>query len=88
MSFLTNLDVCSQKFSGHNVVIFGRNTYLHRDYNLTKNHSSKGVGMEMSLFCVDLMWNAPETLSTTTVTDLFSLIIFFDLFQLFLKAFQ
>jgi hypothetical protein len=53
-----------------------------------KNHSSKGVGMEMSLFCVDLMWNAPETLSTTTVTDLFSLIIFFDLFQLFLKGFQ
>jgi hypothetical protein len=38
-SFLTILDVCSQKSSGHKAVKFGRITYLHWDYNLTKNHS-------------------------------------------------
>jgi hypothetical protein len=35
-SFLPTLDVCSQKSSGHEAVKFGRDTYLHWDYNLTK----------------------------------------------------
>jgi hypothetical protein len=37
--FLTALDVCFQKCSGHKAVKFGRKTYLNWDYNLTKNHS-------------------------------------------------
>jgi hypothetical protein len=45
---LTTLDVCSQKSSGHKAVEFGRNTYLHWDYNLTKNHSiPRGSGCDL-----------------------------------------
>jgi hypothetical protein len=33
---LTILDVCSQKSSGHKAVKFGRNIYLHWDYNPTE----------------------------------------------------
>jgi hypothetical protein len=45
---LTTLDVCSQKSSGHKAVKFGRNTYLHCDYNLTKNHSIlRGLGCDL-----------------------------------------
>jgi hypothetical protein len=58
--FLTTLDVCCQKARGHKAVKFGRNTYLHWDYNVTKeSFNSEGVGLGMSLFCVDLMWNDP-----------------------------
>jgi hypothetical protein len=35
---MTNVDVCSQKCSGHKAVKFGGNTYRHGD-NLKKNHS-------------------------------------------------
>jgi hypothetical protein len=43
--FLTLLDVCSQKSSGHRSVNFGRNTYLHWVYNLKKSFNSEGVGL-------------------------------------------
>jgi hypothetical protein len=56
--FVDNFDVCSQKSSGHKAVKFDRNVYLHWDYNLSKkSFSSEWVRLEMSLYCVDLMWN-------------------------------
>jgi hypothetical protein len=41
-------------------VKYFRNDYLNWDYNLTKkSFNSEGVGLEMSLFCVEFMWNDP-----------------------------
>jgi hypothetical protein len=40
---------CSQKSSGHKAIKFGKNIYVHWDYNLTKNHSNlrrSGCDME------------------------------------------
>jgi hypothetical protein len=54
--FLTTLDVCCRKSSGHQAVKFGRNNYLYWDYNLTKYHSVRGGRV---VTCVDLTWNDP-----------------------------
>jgi hypothetical protein len=62
MSFLTTLDVCSQKSIGHKAVKFVRNTYLNWDYNLTKNRSILRGEVGKSPFGVDLLWNDPTVL--------------------------
>jgi hypothetical protein len=52
---------CSKKSSGRKGVQFGRNTYLHWNYNLAKNLlNSEGVKLEMSHFCVDLTHNSQK----------------------------
>jgi hypothetical protein len=38
--FLTALDIYCPDSGGHKAVMFSRNTYLHRDYNLKENHSA------------------------------------------------
>jgi hypothetical protein len=38
MSFLTTSDICYLKCGGSKAIKFGRNSYLHWDYNLTKNY--------------------------------------------------
>jgi hypothetical protein len=52
--FFYNLDVSSQKSSGHKALKSGRNNNLHWDYNLSKNHSLlRGSGWKC-LFSVSI----------------------------------